>query len=408
MFKTLIEAQLWIEAVQKFGSKYDLSRMEKAIELLGHPENSYPTIHIGGTNGKGSTLSYLSHILDAAGYKVGSFISPYVIKINERFQINQIMISDDDLLKYTNQMYEFYHEFDSITHDHLTFFELMTLIGFLYFRDQKVDIAVIEVGLGGRLDATNVIKPLVSVITSIGYDHMNILGNTLELISSEKLGIVKEGTPLISGVLNPELIPLFKAKALEKKAEMSLITPLEFTPSRPQGFSFLGDTYYISMLGSHQIQNAKCAILAAQKINDLGFPISNAALKEGLLNTRWPGRFEMIDRFILEGAHNINGMQAAINTIEDYLLDEELTVVFGVMADKETEAMQNLIEPYAKRIVFTEVNIPRALSRDVLYERSTHPHKSKCAINEVINETFGTTLIIGSLYLVSAIRNQLI
>ncbi len=408
MFKTLKEAQSWIEAIQKFGSKYDLSRMEKAIELLGHPEKSYPTIHIGGTNGKGSTLSYLSHILDAAGYKVGSFISPYVIKINERFQINQVMISDDDLLKYTNQMYDFYHEFDSITHDHLTFFELMTLIGFLYFRDQKVDIAVIEVGLGGRLDATNVIHPLVSVITSIGYDHMHILGNTLELISLEKLGIVKPGTPLISGVLNPELVPLFKAKAEENKAEISFISPLKFTPTRPQGFEFLEDTFYISMLGSHQIQNAKCAILAAQKINDLGFPISNAALKEGLLNTRWPGRFEMIDRFILEGAHNINGMQAAISTIEDYLLEEELTVVFGVMADKETEAMQNLIEPYAKRIVFTEVNIPRALSRDVLYERSTHPNKSKCEINSIINETSGTTLVIGSLYLVSAIRNQLI
>ena len=408
MFKTLLEAQSWIEAVQKFGSKYDLSRMEKAVEMLGHPERAYPTVHVGGTNGKGSTLSYLSHILDQAGYKVGAFVSPYVIKINERFQINQQMISDEDFIKYANIIHDFYHTFGEKTQDYLTFFELMTLMGFMYFKDQAVDIAVIEVGLGGRLDATNVITPLVSVITSIGYDHMNILGKTLEEISAEKLGIVKPGVPLVSGVLNPELIPLFKERAHQQKADFSLISPLEYTPSIPQAFTFLDESYHISMLGSHQIQNAKCAILAIQKLNKQGFHISDKALKEGLLNTRWPGRFENIDRFILEGAHNINGMQAAVKTIEDYFKEEDLTIVFGVMADKETEPMQQLIEPYAKRMIFTEVNIPRALSKEVLYERSSHPNKASIPIENIIEETKGTVLVIGSLYLVSAIRNQLI
>lgn len=408
MFKSLQDAQSWIEAVQKFGSKYDLSRMEKAVERLGHPEKAYPTIHVGGTNGKGSTLSYLSHILDKAGYKVGSFVSPYIININERFQINHEMISDEDFIKYANIIYDFYHTFGEETHDHLTFFELMTLMGFLYFKDQKVDIAIIEVGLGGRLDATNVISPLVSVITSIGYDHMHILGKTLEAIAAEKLGIVKPHTALVSGVLNPELIPLFEARAHDQMADFSLITPLKYVPSIPQSFDFLEDTYEISMLGSHQIQNAKCAILVIQKLNEKGFNISNKALKEGLLNTRWPGRFERIDRFILEGAHNINGMEAAVKTLEDYFKETELTIVFGVMADKETEKMQQMIEPYAKKMVFTEVNIPRALSKDVLYERSTHPNKAKIDIESIMQETEGPVLVIGSLYLVSAIRSQLI
>lgn len=408
MFKTLQEAQSWIEAVQKFGSKYDLLRMETAVKMLGHPEKAYPTIHVGGTNGKGSTLSYLSHILDEAGYKVGSFVSPYVIKINERFQINQQMISDEDFLKYANFMHDFYHAFGEQTNDHLTFFELMTLIGFLYFKDQNVDIAIIEVGLGGRLDATNVIVPKVSVITSIGYDHMHILGKTLEEIAAEKLGIVKPNTPLISGVLNPELIPLFQARTADLKADFSIVTPLEYTPSNPQTFEFLDESFQISMLGAHQIQNAKCAILAIKKLNEMNFKISNEALKKGLLKTRWPGRFEQIGRFILEGAHNINGMQAAAKTIEDYFKNEDLTIVFGVMADKETEAMQQLIEPYATRMVFTDVNNHRALHKDVLYERSTHPNKAKVNIENVIQETQGPVLVIGSLYLVSAMRSQLI
>ena len=408
MFKTINDAQAWIEAIQKFGSKYDLSRMEKAVQKLGHPEKAYPTIHVGGTNGKGSTLSYLSHILDAAGYKVGAFISPYVIKINERFQINQTMISDEDFLHYANRIHDFYDEFKEETDDPLTFFELMSLIGFLYFKDQKVDIAVIEVGLGGRLDATNVIHPLISVITSIGYDHMHILGSTLEEIALEKLGIVKANTPLISGVLNQELIPLFEAKATQMNAELTLITPLSFSPSIPQSFSFLDDTYEISMLGPHQIQNAKCAILTVLKLNELTFNISQDALKKGLLRTRWPGRFEVIGRFILEGAHNLTGMEAAASTLDHYFQEEDLTIVFGVMADKETSAMQQLIEPYAKTMVFTHIESPRALSKEVLYERSTHPNKVMMNLEDIIDLTKGKTLIIGSLYLISAIRSHLI
>lgn len=407
MFKTVHAAQSWIEAIEKFGSKYDLSRMEKAVALLGHPEKAYPIIHIGGTNGKGSTLAFLSHIMAAAGYQVGAFVSPYILNINERFQINQTMISDDDFIDYANQMFDFYHQFGEQTGDHLTFFELMTLISFLYFQDQAVDVAIIEVGLGGRLDATNVVDPLISVITSIGYDHMHILGNTLEAIAQEKLGIVKPKRPLISGVLDPNLIPLFEAKTLELESELLLITATNDPPSNPQRFRFLDGDYEIQLLGSHQIQNAKCAILTALKLQALGFKISPAAIAKGLFETQWPGRFEKVGRFILEGAHNLNGMQAAVKTIEDYV-SEPLTIVFAVMADKDSKAMQTLIEPYAKRMIFTDVKMPRALSKEVLYARSSHPDKTTMPLEAVIEKTHGTTLIIGSLYLVSAIRRQLI
>lgn len=408
MFKTIQEAQNWIESIQKFGSKYNTVRMEKAVEMLGHPERAYPTIHVGGTNGKGSTVSYLNHILSAAGYKVGAFISPYVIKINERFMINQTMISDEDFLKYANQIHTFYHDFDQETHDALTFFELMTLIGFLYNKDQKVDIAIIEVGLGGRLDATNVIDPLVSVITSIGYDHMHILGNTLEAIAGEKLGIVKPGRTLVSGVLEPELMPLFEHKAKQMNADYRVISSLEFTPSRPQSFTFLNETFHLSMVGPHQVQNAKCAILASLELEKHGFKIGMENLKKGLLATFWPGRFEFVDRFILEGAHNINGMEMALQTLKAYGLTQDLTVIFGVMADKETLPMQSMVEAVAKKIIFTQIDHPRAMDKALLYERSTHPNKAQGAVEDVIQMTSGPTLIIGSLYLISALRRQLI
>jgi len=208
MFKTVEEAQNWIENIKRFGSKLDLKRMEKVVALLDHPEKAFKSIHVAGTNGKGSTSTYLKKILSHAGFKVGIYTSPYVVKFNERIGINDDYISDDELVHYANELYPLTEKMleDDET---VTFFEVLTLMAFLYFRDQKVDYAVIEVGLGGLLDATNVIIPEISVITNISYDHMKQLGNTLESIALNKLGIVKDNVPLVTAIENTNLFPLF-------------------------------------------------------------------------------------------------------------------------------------------------------------------------------------------------------
>ena len=406
MFKTLKDAQSWIEGVAKFGPKYDLSRMEKASKLLNAPEKKYPTVHIAGTNGKGSTVAFTSHILMAAGYKTGMYISPYIEAFNERFMINHQPISDDLLLNYINQFYAFNQTFFDHHQETLSFFELTTLIAFEYFKDENVDIAVIEVGLGGRLDATNIITPLVSVITSIGYDHMQILGNTLEEISKEKLGIVKEGVPLVSGVLDETLIPIFKEMALKKSSKIYFVSPLEFTPSIPQVFRENGIDYAIHLLGAHQIQNAKCAIKATELLNDHGFNITQEYIKIGLREAYLPGRFEKIGPVVLDGAHNVNGMESLVKTLNTYFKDQNYRVIFGVMGDKETLKMQTMIESIAEEIIFTDVNTERALSKEVLYERSLHPNKKVMDLETLPFDK--PTIVCGSLYLVSALRKKLI
>nr|HPJ24136.1 Mur ligase family protein [Bacillota bacterium] len=208
MFKDFETTKNWIENIKRFGSKLDLSRMTKVLARLGNPEKAYKTIHVAGTNGKGSTASYIKNILVEAGFKVGIYISPYIVKFNERIAIGDTYISDEAVMLYANQLLPIWDEFNDIN-DTITFFEVLTIICFLYFKDQAVDYGVIEVGLGGTLDATNVIMPEVSVITNISYDHMNVLGNTLESIAMNKLGIVKEGVPLVTSVENKDLYPLF-------------------------------------------------------------------------------------------------------------------------------------------------------------------------------------------------------
>ena len=209
MFTNIEAAVSWIESVKRFGDKLDLSRMELACKILGNPEKKLPVIHIGGTNGKGSTVSYLKHILLEQGYNVGTFTSPYIVKFNERITYNYNDISNVELLHYINKVKNLSEQVYTQHGEIITFFELVTLISFLFYTDRDNDFVIYEVGLGGRLDATNVVAPMIAGITSIGHDHMGVLGDTLEKISLEKLGIVKQGVPLCSTVDNEDLIPIF-------------------------------------------------------------------------------------------------------------------------------------------------------------------------------------------------------
>lgn len=415
-FKTLNEAQKWIESVEKFGEKYDLVRMKNACKMLHHPEKTFKSIHIGGTNGKGSTLQYIHQTLLEADVKVGTFTSPYVVDFNERITFNGAMISNADLLYYINKIYWVQETYRNEYQEQITFFELVTLISFLYFKDKAVDLVLYEVGLGGTLDATNVITPILSIIVSIGYDHMGVLGNTLESIANNKLGIVKEGVPLISGITQDSLIPQFETHCKKVNAPLYLTNQIplkQLKVGQVSTFSYDNTPYTITMQGQHQINNVKVALKALDILqHDFGYHIPKEAVQTGLKRASMPGRFETINGVILDGAHNINGVKAALSTLNTLYPNAHKTLIFTVMADKDYGPMLDELTQSANQIVFTEIPYFRSAKADVLYSESKHPNKVSepnyiNALNHINVSPNHITLITGSLYFISVVRRHL-
>ena len=262
MFTNAKDAINWIEHIERVGEKRkDLSRMKLALEILGNPETDMNIIHVGGTNGKGSTVSFIKNILIEEGINVGAFISPYVVKFNERIQYNYSYISDADLVLFTNTVDQVNEILINEYDEHLTFFEVTTLVAICYFKAKEVYYAILEVGLGGLTDATNVCNAKCSIITNIGFDHMKQLGETKEAIALNKLGIVKEGNHLITTV-DQELLPLFTKYVEENKATMEYINPRDIViyPTEYTSFSYDMVDYDLSMVGFHQAYNAALAI----------------------------------------------------------------------------------------------------------------------------------------------------
>lgn len=414
MFNTFEEAKYWVEHLHRFGDKLDLSRMTIACEMLDHPEKAFPSIHIAGTNGKGSTANYIKNILVHAGYKTGIYTSPYIVRFNERIAINQDDITDEDFLTYINHLYPVWEKYFNQYHEPITFFEVLTLIMFLYFRDQKVDIAVIEVGLGGLLDATNVITPLVSIITNINYDHMAQLGNSLESIAFNKLGIVKENGILLTTYAQAELNPIFKEMTEKRHAKMIHLNSNMISnpnPSIPTSFDYLGTHYELSLHGSYQIPNALLAIETAKILKDTyNYSITEEDIIFGLNHTLWPGRFEVFqDNIILDGAHNIGGVEALISSLKQTYPDKKVRCIISMMKDKEHDKVIHLLDDYVDEITFTEFDYPRRADASVLFAESHHPKKKmildyKEAIDSIHLKEDEILLLTGSLYFMSAVR----
>ncbi len=418
MFKTLLEAQDWIENIKRFGSKLDLTRMEKAIEYLGHPEKEFKSIHVGGTNGKGSTSTYLKSILSQAGYKVGIYTSPYVVKFNERIGINNEYINDKDLVYYANQIYPLTEKMLE-EGETVTFFEVLTLMSFLYFRDNSVDYAIIEVGLGGLLDATNVIIPEISVITNISYDHMKQLGNTLESIALNKLGIVKEGVPLVTAIENVNLFPLFYEITSQKNSRMKIINfnmVSNISVGQQTKFQYHQNEYTLNLTGFHQVKNAVLAIEVIRLLRVINqLKINEEAIAKGLENAFWPGRFEIFNKnIVLDGAHNIGGIQALIKTAKSVYQGKYIKCLFSVMRDKEHKKIIEELDNFCDELYFTEFEYQRRADAEELFLESSHYHKSfhkdyKEIFNQLRNNlTENEVLIVtGSLYFISEIRKIL-
>lgn len=426
MFFTYEEALDWIHSRLRLGIKPGLSRMEWMMERLNHPERKIKTIHIGGTNGKGSTVTFLRSILQESGYSVGTFTSPYIEQFNERISINGVPITDKEILELTNIIKPLADELENTDIGGPTEFEVITAMSFYYFAHMgKVDFAIYEVGLGGRFDSTNIISPLLSIITNIGLDHTNILGGTHEEIAFEKAGIIKNDKAVITGVKKPAALKVITEQAenknaplfcLEKELLISNHTPLprgeSFTLQTP--FQWL-DCLEIGMIGKHQTENASLAVTAAQYMNHhFAIEVSEAGIRTGLNKSFWPGRFETISEnpmIIIDGAHNEEGVNALVHELTERYREKEIHVVFAALRDKKLDGMIAKLDKIAERITFVSFDFPRAASARELFELSGASYKFieedwKSFLEKEMKNLQANQLMVitGSLYFISAIK----
>ena len=378
-----------IEELKKRGSVPGLDAIEGLLEELGHPEDNLKIVHIAGTNGKGSIFAYLSSILIAAGFKVGRYISPTISCYEERFQINGEYITKDKLARLYNIVEEAMKREEEKTGLKPTLFEVETAISFLYFKEEKVDYALIEVGMGGRMDATNVIRhPELTVISSISYDHQAFLGDTLEEIAWQKAGIIKESCPVILSENSDEVCKVIEQEATKKKVKCIEIEPTDYEvlSETPYGSAFLWkeQRYETKLPGRHQVSNAVTALAASEYLFRKDYEKNNArkaiakkldemnvksAQQGGIIRTCWPGRLEVLKKeplFYRDGAHNPDGAKKLAAFLEKYFTNKKIIYIMGVLKDKEYKKMLRYLMPMAKEVYVFKPKNERGLSAQIL------------------------------------------
>ena len=368
------EALTYIHSICWKTTKPGLERTQYLLGKLGNPEKQLKYIHIAGTNGKGSTASMLSSILEQAGYKVGLYTSPYINRFNERMQVNRQQIPDEDVARYADMM----KPITDAMPDCPTEFELITATAMLYFAEQKCDIVVLEVGMGGELDATNVIDASeAAVITAMGFDHVKELGPTMADIARAKAGIIKNGGEVVIYGGNEEADPVFEETCRQRNAgfhrpDFSQIVPGEFSLDG-QTFSYKSwKDLRIPLVGSYQMNNASVVLETVEVLRGKGWNISDKNVRDGMANTSWPARFEIMQRdpvFILDGGHNPHGIRGTAQSLQRLFPGKKATFVTGVMADKDVESILGLLVPMAKRFYTVRPQNPRAMKADILAER---------------------------------------
>lgn len=380
--------------------KFDLAHMRRLAEGLGNPQRRFPSVLIAGTNGKGSTAATLAGIAQAAGYRTGLYTSPHLLRVNERIQINREQISDAEFSI-------IYERVEAVAHDlvtrgelpwHPSFFEMLTAMAFEYFASSAVELAVLEVGLGGRLDATNIVDPCISVITDIDFDHQKFLGNTLPEIAREKAGIIRlNGTvvllpqhPAVNDTLGKEIIER-NAHAISAVKHIPPLTPA----AEEYGFSssthavrnsfpltVMGEEITVDspLAGRHQVRNLALAITAAEQLNQCGFHISARNIEQGVRETIWPARFQVIPaegdfpEVVVDVAHNPAGAWALRSALSTYYEDRPLTFIFGAMRDKAIREIADILFPLAERVIAIQAANPRAASAGEIAEAAAHSH----------------------------------
>ncbi|MDP7990399.1 bifunctional tetrahydrofolate synthase/dihydrofolate synthase [Bacillus sp. MHSD_36] len=429
MIHTYEEAIGWIHSRLKFGIKPGLERMRWMLEELGNPERHIKCVHLAGTNGKGSTLTYMRYMLEDAKYKVGTFTSPYIETFNERISVNGTPIADEEITELVKMVKPIVEKLDETDLGEATEFEIITVMAICYFgKVNFCDVVLFETGLGGRFDSTNVIHPVLTIITNIGHDHMHILGNTLGEIAYEKAGIIKSGVPVITGVQDEEALQVIQKVAKEKHANVyemdNHFTALHKQSSEDgEQFDFTCpfasfEDVRISMKGSHQVGNAALALMAIIYVKTyLSFLIEEEEIRTGLQEAYWIGRFEKLKSnpdVIIDGAHNPEGIESLVKTVESHYKGKNVIVLFTALGDKELHNMVGQLETIADEIIFTTFAFDRAISADKLASYSKKESKLvfenwKEAIDtkiEMIGEN-DVFIITGSLYFISEVRKYI-
>uniref|UniRef100_A0A7C5AKC7 Dihydrofolate synthase/folylpolyglutamate synthase n=1 Tax=Desulfobacca acetoxidans TaxID=60893 RepID=A0A7C5AKC7_9BACT len=374
-FTDLARAEAWVFDLQKYGIKFGLSSTLNLLARLGLSPEEGRYLHVAGTNGKGSVAAMLSAVLTRAGYAVGLFTSPHLVRFAERFRLREEDISPSSLLYLINRVRAAIDESEPPT-----FFEFATAMAFLYFKESRADPVILETGMGGRLDATNIVHPLVSVITNISMEHQFFLGNTLTAIAGEKAGIIKAGVPLVTYAKQKRVLDLFRQRCAELSAPL-FVGGVDFgVRGEPRGgFSYKGFRWRlnglrVSLPGRHQYKNAALALAVLELLENQGFSLPEAAIREGLAQTRWPGRLERVQedpRVILDGAHNPAAARILAQALRREPLAGRRFLVVGLMADKDGAGILGPLLPLAHTVIFTRPRYFRAARVEDLARQAT-------------------------------------
>lgn len=437
---TFVESLDYLESLKpETNSKWhvaSLDRINELLDKLGNPHKGLKYVHVGGTAGKGSTCYMIAEILKTAGYKTGLHVSPHLEDVRERMQINGKFMDEEKFVEYANLIQSVVETMRSSSKNGApSYFEALLAITFLYFRDENVDIAVIEVGMGGTLDGTNVITPLVAVLTNVGLDHTQILGDTVEKIAKDKVGIFKKGIDAVSGVTQPSVRAIVQAKATELSCDLTLVDEdFDFeldkgTPNTVRVMSNNGKTLAVPLASQapYQAENAALAIIAVQALEKHGLTIPDDAIKSALQSVTIPGRFEVFSTqtsnheprtIILDGAHNPDKMDALVEALVSVFQGQKIRFIFAAKKDKNIAEMIKILEPIAKKFYFTKFLQSTDFGKDFSfdpYDFSTIvDHEtfasSDQALRKVLEESASNDLICvtGSLYLVGELRSKFI
>ena len=363
---------------------FDLGRIEALLAGLGNPHRRYQIVHVAGSKGKGSVCAIVESVLRAAGFRTGLYTSPHLHTFRERIRVSGALIARAEVLTLANELAPHVEAIPG-----LTWFEIVTAMGLVYFARQGVEVAVVEVGLGGRLDATNVVSPLVSVITSLSLEHTAWLGNTLAQIAAEKAGIIKPGVPVVSAPQAPEALQVIQRRCAELNSPLTLVGRdwnMEYGAitwegqnffvvppgqSRFRGLPSKRVSFFVNLAGRHQAINATVALAALAPLGPAGLEISPRAMREGLQRVKWPGRMEILSAdplLVCDGAHNGDSARQLVAALREWFPGQDWTLIFGASSDKDFGAMFDALVPFAGRIVLTRARHPRAADPERLAE----------------------------------------
>ncbi len=394
-------------------AKMSLDGIQQVLKAFNQPQDHCRIIHIAGTNGKGSTLAFLHQILEENGYKTGVFTSPAIDRFTEQIQINHQEISLEDLAFYTEKV----ETQKQVLNCYLSAFETLVCVAYLYFYEQNCDFVLMEVGLGGLMDATNVMKEsFVSVITPISFDHTELLGNTLKEIAQKKAGIIKTKGRVVSAIQKEEVQTELLKVCKEKKASFQVVKEAKVleTKSIEQSFEYQKEKYTISLLGSYQIENASLALEVCACLQEIGIQLNQSKIKMALFKTHWPYRFEIVSKnplIILDGSHNMDGIIHLRKSLESYFPKQKFTFVIGMLADKDYEKMLTEMIPLANEFLCVSVENPRALRAQELKQtiEKMHGKVSAYPLEEAIQKGLRceSLCVFGSFYYLGKVRKIL-